>query len=1780
MANKLSPKDFTYYFAVESASYTVYGPYLQKQAVLISYVYLNGKKAAEPFKTHTGPVMLDSGGFTNFIKPGTVKFEEWLEFVKANKWFHEVVQFDDLRSRANTIKHYETAVKAGVSSLFVDHLWFKQRPATVDQLWKSQDKLCISGFGKTLPGQEKFPGDPASRFADAMKRADDDDTHVHLLAAGSLRRFLPHINRIHSVDSAGWDKSAAFGIVRVFGFDELKGVKVPVLRGYRYPGTKAEDSKSLPKELRKLAWDNVVAANKWDKESNRRQATLVSLYHSKMYAKALTRFVPDDLNKALADEKEGKAIQKMLDDGSASGMFFPTDIDPFDSGTPDTGWSASPFPETKAAIPSDGLVLAPPSMAEAVVKGEKKLIVKSRSLDIAEQSLVLISQRKALGIVTLGEMKQISDDEFTVLEPDHLITAETRKSWAEVQPSWAEGPLYSWTVASVEKFDVPRDTNVNAGPQVLVHDVEVRANLAEKIKDPGSYDPKDANDDQLRDDFRILLAWYSTWKRDPEAFVHSLETIETLLRKVIKELVRRGPDVIQFNPRGMAPSVRSFFRQVARDVKVPETMFKALSLEPGTDPEELTVKELVLAHWVLHEMFAKESVSQQGVAGWSTEDIVNLHSRVVDRLYELKVEHPAPPDNGLDELSMDFESHHEGQPDWHKRPEEKMTKADYATVNRSGKKRGPVIKMADVLKYFKTFKARRPFVYLVGGLANHGETEGDIDILINDGAETPEWLKDVIHFRLGRALPGPLAKRLQIHFDRDRGPFTNHVELYDLHLERIDGDEVKEMRDVEKQEPRAASPRFRQQADRAAREDKLRVGEFFYQPKPTRPAMPEQLQTVESLLKLYRDHDEWLPTYVQKKYDGANHQIHKDGDTVHIFSEDGDDNTDRLPGVVEAIKKLKPKKLIAPAEVEMWDGRQHLPRESVAGYLNSKDPADDSSIVANIYDVIFLDDDIHKEPTSKRIEALKELGIDQNTMGAPNLRHRLNMAPSVKADDLEELERAVQRIRRLPGSEGAVLKQVDAPYPPKKVTPNTWVKFHNATTIRGTVIGKTRTEGNVWVYQYGVLPGRDDAQKTVEVEGTELVPVGDTFGTKRNLSRGDGILVEAETVNLERSPKGIKLTAWVPRVIGEYTGRADTVDRVTSRAKSNLVLQEKDVDEGGEITYRPTDKVEKQQDPYLEVPPEGPKYRYSVQHHWRGKSVHSDLRMVLKPRRLLLGWTMNTQRPGVVKEPVTTLAEARKWSSSQNMDKISKIDWNTGEWAERPRRGTDKLVRTEILSERKAPEPFAWLDVEGKTRDPEPGKAPPVGGTRNHPGVFDLVDQGTVEYGAQKPWFHEYFFTGDALNYRMFFRQLRISVTKNEEPCQACEQVVAKSIVGWVGDENPVALCDDCTTEFLRKVDVVLPPSEEQGLPGAAWLAIYPDDQTPYVLSNDAVKKNWMPSDGRSALPGAVRSQIPDKFRYWTKRGATAKKTRDELFEAIKAKEVEVDYSETFKATKASLLDADFVLQEQTWRGPVQVRVGPTRTRWWIRLDVGRPELVTLELQRNPLDNKEVTAFMGRDRHKESMKLTGTVAPGHYLNPTKETPSNIEALDRGKAEVLSISDDLIKVRFKGPKLKGLFVVKRNNGEFLWSPSAEASETTEKRVQFEMFIPFDHVRIEKKAGEEKRLVTGIALEPNVVDAQGDTISEDAIEKAAHDFLRDYNKGTELGIMHRIFGDIGIELVESYVTPTAFTIGSTKKKNVKKGSWVVTVHVTSDKRWKQVKDGQLTGFSVGGMATVKG
>lgn len=116
----------------------------------------------------------------------------------------------------------------------------------------------------------------------------------------------------------------------------------------------------------------------------------------------------------------------------------------------------------------------------------------------------------------------------------------------------------------------------------------------------------------------------------------------------------------------------------------------------------------------------------------------------------------------------------------------------------------------------------------------------------------------------------------------------------------------------------------------------------------------------------------------------------------------------------------------------------------------------------------------------------------------------------------------------------------------------------------------------------------------------------------------------------------------------------------------------------------------------------------------------------------------------------------------------------------------------------------------------------------------------------------------------------------------------------------------------------------------------------------------------------------------------------------------------------------------------------------------------------------------------------------------------------------------------------------------------------------------------KSDTDQRLATGIVLQPEETDAQGDIISIEVIRQAAHNFLAAYNKKTQLGLQHEMMKPDGVELVESWIAPVDMILNT---RTIKAGTWMMTVRVNNDEIWTKIKTGQLGGFSIGGLARVQ-
>lgn len=112
----------------------------------------------------------------------------------------------------------------------------------------------------------------------------------------------------------------------------------------------------------------------------------------------------------------------------------------------------------------------------------------------------------------------------------------------------------------------------------------------------------------------------------------------------------------------------------------------------------------------------------------------------------------------------------------------------------------------------------------------------------------------------------------------------------------------------------------------------------------------------------------------------------------------------------------------------------------------------------------------------------------------------------------------------------------------------------------------------------------------------------------------------------------------------------------------------------------------------------------------------------------------------------------------------------------------------------------------------------------------------------------------------------------------------------------------------------------------------------------------------------------------------------------------------------------------------------------------------------------------------------------------------------------------------------------------------------------------------KRSEDAGFVLAPALVPDEIDLQGDVISAEEIEKAAYDYMEASQRG---GYMHRqVLTDV--VLVENTILRTDTTINGV---SLTKGTWLVGFRIYNEELRGLIKDGTITGLSIGGWSARK-
>lgn len=193
-------------------------------------------------------------------------------------------------------------------------------------------------------------------------------------------------------------------------------------------------------------------------------------------------------------------------------------------------------------------------------------------------------------------------------------------------------------------------------------------------------------------------------------------------------------------------------------------------------------------------------------------------------------------------------------------------------------------------------------------------------------------------------------------------------------------------------------------------------------------------------------------------------------------------------------------------------------------------------------------------------------------------------------------------------------------------------------------------------------------------------------------------------------------------------------------------------------------------EPLMDLPEGKGPFKFVLQWHYRGKSVHSDLRLEVNDH--LVGLTLDD--PGGVGDK-PRLSNNAEYSSAHK-----------------------------ILAQPKARQPKEWLSITGEI---PPGS---VGATRFLPAKFETKDRGTYDMGAQKPHLFEVFLHGNKFDGRFMARKLPRSGAWEKAGKEALVWFFWKPI-----DQSPYVLSTRGISQFYTPPQGVsaLPKDLEEKVP-------------------------------------------------------------------------------------------------------------------------------------------------------------------------------------------------------------------------------------------------------------------------------------------------------------------------------------------------------------------------------
>jgi hypothetical protein len=743
--------------------------------------------------------------------------------------------------------------------------------------------------------------------------------------------------------------------------------------------------------------------------------------------------------------------------------------------------------------PKTGLYLIEPH-AHWISTGYKTGFVKSKKYDIKHKDAVyLLGHGLCYGTMIISDPQEISIEEFGKLENKHRITEKTREKWCKDYKAWCTGPLYFYPVKMIERFKPATVVTLPNGTQNwidaknikfeklrelpmgriirlhahshLVQDMDLH-NLIDKefmnrkmshpyldfldriqeflIQDWKTYNAKELMKTPhgrkvILDDHRIVHAWWhllETGKRmiSPQFKDHSL----TEQKEIVKGLHNQIADAFKsmgwnYTPLKESDSLskvgsEATFEELLETlststieeellVDVSKIEFKDLEGIDDIYCNKLSDKDLIALDKKLHAIYQEQSkvtepLSNAHIFCWSEMVHRNIRHTIDDPLTEATaldvVEYPTPKGFASED-----------------KPDESIP-ANFQDL--------PVLRVLSAFPEQIILMDPPAHIHICGSTVNKDSSIAghDIDVLVKQSFPDKRLINALT--TAIRTRDPEVAKRIHLVFDPNGPQVGYSVPMYRLAYVRVPSNEWGKHSPWEYLSDITLGKPIRSLKSGTGF-DKF---EFF---EPTPLWNNWAASRIEKGIVM------------QKKFDGMRIQIHRKGDKVWFFTEDRQrDRADIFnKSVEELVKTFKADNFIIDTEMVWYNCQgkdtkdkeafcQPRPREEMIPWIiSTKMKLDDEDIVFHVHDCMMYDGhDMTQKGYTERLATVDKI--------IPSGTYHFKSVTGYEVHDKREFDRTLAKVRRIRGSEGAMLKQADSIY---KLTGRTtdWAKIKNVKEI-------------------------------------------------------------------------------------------------------------------------------------------------------------------------------------------------------------------------------------------------------------------------------------------------------------------------------------------------------------------------------------------------------------------------------------------------------------------------------------------------------------------------------------------------------------------------------------------------------------------------------------------------------------------------------------------------------------------------------------------------------------